>query len=122
MKTTPPNNTDEHGSTHRHHEWARSAAIVKGSDTFYETVNLEAAFDSAIREYQSEMEFRQPRDTSLQQQIARKLCQAAGLDPDSSHYPVHPMHPEIYWPEWQLFREAAQEIIALVQRAGRPIA
>jgi len=55
----------------------------------------------------------------LEEAVARKLCQVAGMDPDSKYYPVHPSHRDIYWPMWQVFRSDAKEIIALVQAAGR---
>jgi hypothetical protein len=99
--------------------WARSAALVKGADTFHERVSLEAALDAALREFQGELEMRQARDAMLVEAVARKLCRVAGLDPDDPHYPV-PSHRDISWPMWREFRGAAKEIIALVGQAARP--
>ena len=119
MISTPLIDTDVTQITHRPYEWARSAALVKGAEAFHETVSLEAALDAALREFQGELEMRQARDATLQEAVARKLCEVAGLDPDVPHYPV-PSHRDIYWPVWREFREAAREIIALVGRAARP--
>ncbi len=41
--------------THTPHEWALSAAIIKGCDTFHESINLEAAIEEAILEYLAEL-------------------------------------------------------------------
>ena len=109
--------TDVTRSTHHPYEWARSAALIKGTETFHERVNLEAALDAALREFQGELEMRQARDATLQEAVARKLCRLAGLDPDDRHYPV-PSHLDISWPMWREFHKDAQEIIALVGRAA----
>ena len=57
-------------------------------------------------------------EKELEEKIARKLCQVAGLDPDGKHYLVHPSHYNLYWPMWKVFRPDAEEIIAMVQAAG----
>ena len=111
--------TDETRSTYRPFEWARSAAIVKGLETFHERVSLEVALDGALREFQGELEMRQGRDATLEEAVARKLCRLAALDPDGRHYPV-PSDRDIHWPMWREFRWAAREIIALVGQAARP--
>lgn len=41
-------------AAHTPHDWALSAAIAKGCDTFHESVNLEAAIEAAIVEYVAE--------------------------------------------------------------------
>ena len=119
MKSTPLIDTDVTQSTHRSYEWARSAALMKGAATFHERVSLEAALDAALREFQGELEMEQARDAMLEEAVARKLCEVAGLDPDVRHYPV-PSHRDIYWSMWREFREAAREIVALVGQAARP--
>jgi hypothetical protein len=113
--------TDGEGtrSTHRPYEWARSAALIKGSETFHERVSLEAALDAALREFQRELEMRQARDATLVEAVARQLCWVAGLDPDDLYYPVS-SHRAISWPMWREFRKAARDIIALVGQAARP--
>ena len=119
MRSTPLFDTDVSRSTHRPYEWARSAAIIKGSDTFHERVSLEAALDAALREFQRELEMRQARDATLVEAVARQLCWVAGLDPDDLYYPVS-SHRAISWPMWREFRKAARDIIALVGQAARP--
>ena len=119
MRSTPLIDTDVTRGTFRPFEWARSAAIVKGWETFHERVSLEAALDAALREFQGELEMRQAGDAKLEEAVARKLCRVAGLDPDDPHYPV-PSHGDISWPMWREFRWAAREIIALVGQAARP--
>jgi hypothetical protein len=120
MTAMPDTDAEKTCNSHDPYDWARSAAIVKGMETFEEQVNLEVALDATIREFQNQMALWQPRDVTLQEQLAQKLCQLVGHDPEAKHYPVHPSHRDIYWPMWENYCDVAREIITLVGQAALP--